>query len=328
MKTTYSPNLRDRLLLLLVMCIMAMAGAAQAGSHLYRLDMRYEGPAPAGPTHLEIIISEGRHCEQFRGSAEADFDGSSITNLVDDDVVTITSAEIVGGSMILHYTVNGYHNGHFHADTCFEVIEGGNSTNLSFHTSCSQPIPLEAPMPGDPVGTYFLEGGEGDCLDDSDPPEGESCPDDHRLYWLAGNFQIPCSNPGNLTLTVYDGNSVVGVSSAYFDGNHLIETSADAVAQFWDAFFVDGGLVVEFEAFGWHEGHFHAHTAIELEVEGCGVFSLPDYHTSCSQPIDLDSPMSINGGAGSITFTDMCGCGQSVVSVESTSWDSLKSLYR
>jgi len=314
--------------MLLILTGLAISSAAQAGSHLYRLDMRYEGPAPAGTTHLEVLISEGQNCEHFKGSSEADFDGTSISNLVSDDVVAITGAEIVGGSMILTFSVTGYDNGHFKADTCFEVTEGGSSTNLSFHTSCSQPILMETPLPGDPVGTFYIADGDGDCLTDGSMPE--DCPFDNRLYWLAGKFVIPCASPANLTFTVSNDGDVTGVSSAYFDGNGLVGTTSDSVALLWDAFYLGGELVVQFEAFGFHSmpGHFHAHSGFKLEVEGCGTFSLDDYHTSCSQTIVLDVPMPLDCGAGELTFLNMCGCQESVVANETMSWGDLKSSYK
>ncbi len=121
-----------------------------------------------------------------------------------------------------------------------------------------------------------------------------------------------------------------GVSTAYFDGSNLVGTISDPVALLWDAFFVNGELVVLFEAFGWHgtPGHFHASTSFELEVEGCGTYRLEQYHTSCSRPIELGVPMPLDMGSGDLTFLDMCGCGQSVVPNEDMTWGSLKSLYR
>jgi hypothetical protein len=305
---------------------------ATAGD-LYRLDMRYEGPGATVPVHVQVNVWEGGNCDHLKGSSEADFDGTTVDNLVCDDVVCITDIYETMDGLVVRYTANGYDNDppKFKASSCFEVIVDGNSSLVELHTSCSQPIYIEQPYPADPEGNFFVEDGEGDCFDDGLPPV--DCPEDHNLYWLAGEFRVSCPVvPTDLTFTVYESDHFdepEGIATAHFDGSSLSSVTGDAVALLYGAHLEGEELVVQFEAFGFDHSppHFKAETSLELDVSGCGTFLLNRYHTSCSQPIQTDIPL-VAEPSGTVTITNFCGCEENVVSSEQESWGGVKALYR
>jgi len=319
--------------IILAALVLLLATGVVAGD-LYMLEMRYEGPIPSYPAQIEIDVLEGGHCDHYKGTATADFDGVNVTNNVGDDVVSIDDITITGSTMAINYTVMGYDNHSnppkFKASTCFAIDVNGNNDGLSFHTSCSQPVLLNYPYPGDSGGIFTVLDGDGDCLDDGTEPE--ECPDDHHLYWLAGNFQVPCSSPGNVTLTIYDSdhfNDPRGTATGYFDGSSLTNIVEDDVARLMGAYMDGGELVIVFEAFGFDHfpAHFKATTSFEIVVEGCGTYRLVRYHTSCSQPVTLFEPYSASP-SGVVTFTNFCGCEENTISNEDTSWGAVKALYR
>lgn len=324
------------ILLFVVFCLIA-ANTAFAHGNLYRLDMVYEGPVPTEfPAHIEFEVSEGRNCDHFRGSASADFDGVSMMNSVADGVVAIDDITIVDSTLVINYTVWGYDGASsplkFKADTCFHIDINDTSDEIAWHTSCSQPIDVDVPAEGEGGGFFTILGGEGDCLPGGgggDP----GCPYDDKLFWLAGDFSIPCSSPGNVTFNVYDvhhdNNELKGTATGFFDGSGLSGVTNDDVAQLWGAYMDGGNLLVSIESFGFEHdpAHFKAHSSFEIVVEGCGTFVLDDFHTSCSQPIILNDPLPLSP-AGDLTFVNYCGCEESTVSTESMDWGSLKSLYR
>jgi hypothetical protein len=164
------------------------------------------------------------------------------------------------------------------------------------------------------------------------------CPDDNDLYWIAGEYRIPCSAPADLTFHVYkdddnydDPDKIVGTCTAHFDGINLQDVNCDAVAKIFSAHVQNGDLVVVVEAFGWEgdtigEMDFKSNTGFELIVEGCGHFQF-DQHTSCSQDILLNIPMPAIGG-GTLTWLAYCGCNDYTVPTEEQSWGWIKALYR
>jgi len=320
--------------IVLTALILILAAQSAFAGDLYRLDMRYEGPVPDYPAQIVIEVWEGGQCDHFKGTASADFDGVNMTNNVDDSVISIDAITDMGSSLAIDYTVHGYDTNHdppkFKANTCFVVQVNDATDGLTLHTSCSQPILVNHPYSGDAGGVFTILGGDGDCLDDGTTPE--DCPFDDKLYWIAGEFRVPCSSPGDVTLTVYDSDHFddpEGAATGYFDGNNLTDVTNDDVALLMGALIDGGELVVYFEAFGFEHfpPRFKASTSFEIVVGGCDTFRLVRYHTSCSQPIVLFEPQAASP-AGAVTFTDFCGCEEGTVPIENKSWGDIKSLYR
>jgi len=235
--------------------------------------------------------------------------------------------------MTINYSVLGYDNhttpAKFKSKTCFAIDVNGSTDSLKLSTSCREPVMLEFPYNGDSGGIFTVLSGEGDCLDDGiDPVE---CPFDNKLYWIAGDFRVPYSAPGNVSFTIYNRdrfNDPKGTAIGYFDGSSLTNVVEDDFARIMSAY-VDGNeLVIVFEAFGFdrYPGRFKASTSFEVMVEGSGTYRLVKYHTSCSDSIALLEPMDASGGE--VTFTNFCGCEESDISNEDTTWGSMKALYR
>ncbi len=298
--------------------------------------MVYEGPVPTEfPAHIEFTVSEGHNCDHLKGTASADFDGLDMSNSIADDVISIDAIDIVDEALTIHYTVWGYDQNSdppkFKANTCFAVGVNGFADGLSLHTSCSQPIELNVPFEGEAGGSFTILDGDGDCIPGDEPGEVD-CPFENKLYWIAGDFRIPCSSPGNVTLNIYDANHFddpKGTATGYFDGTGLTGITNDAVAQLWEASLDGNDLVVGFEAFGFDNDppRFKAKTSFELVVEGCGTFRLEEYHTSCSQPIVVDVPQTVSP-SGDLTFSNFCGCEENTVSTDLIHWGELKSHFR
>jgi hypothetical protein len=311
---------------------MLMATQVVAGD-IYRMDMRYEGSIPSFPAEIEIDVMEGGQCNHHKGSASVDFDGINMTNNDSDDIVYIDSITTTESTIIINYSVLGYDNhstpAKFKSKTCYEIEINDNDDSIRMATSCSEPVMLGFPYEGDEGGTFTVLSGEGDCLDDgTDPVE---CPFDNKLYWIAGDFRIPNPGLGNVSFTIYYKdrfNDPKGTASGYFDGSSLTNIVEDDVARLMSAY-VDGSeLVIVFEAFGFdrYPGRFKSSTSFEIVVDGGETYRLIKYHTSCSDPINLDDPMDASGGE--VTFTNFCGCEESDISNEDVSWGAMKALYR
>lgn len=278
--------------------------AAEAGS-LYQLLMRHEGAEPVNyPVHIVVNVykDDDFQAGDLMATSEVDFDGASMSNLVCDVNACITGVEVVDGMLVVRYTSDGYKSGgDYDANSGFEVIVGGSASQLPLHTSCSQTIYVERPYPGIPSGTFYIEGGEGDCFIGPN-----DCPDDDKLYWLTGEFRVPCPNPGTIVFNAYKGaNDLKGRATAYFDGGGLVDVENDLVVILNGAT-VDGGeLVLSFTVYGWKGGgEFDSNARWEL-VTPCGGYYL-DQHTSCSQEIYLNVPQDAVP-SGNVTYTDGCG---------------------
>jgi len=268
---------------------------------LYRLDMRCEGPEPTYPTH--IVLNVYHREDELRGTAEADFDGAVLSNVVCDDVVCITDAAGAGGALVVWYSVAGYDRGKFKAHTRFDLTSGRGRKFVDLHTSCSRPIYMHVPYAGDPDGTFFIEGGDGDCL--WNPGD---CPEGSKLYALEGEFRVPSTAPGRLTFNLYKGDhDLKGTSTVSFSGMGPEDVVCDPVACITDVYVERSEAVVAFKARGFKggSGEFERDSRFELETSEAGAFFL-DLHTSCSRAIQVDVPLDMSPG-GSVTFTNGCG---------------------
>jgi hypothetical protein len=283
---------------------MVLPAEVWAGD-LFQLMMRYEAPEPSGyPVHIVVNVYDNDNFDanDLVATSAVDFDGASMSNLVCDAYVCITDVAVEGGKLVVNYTADGYKGGgDFESNSAFEVVVDGMAAALPLHTSCSRPIYVERPYPGDPVGTFYVEGGEGDCFIGPD-----DCPDGNDLYWLTGEFRVPCPYPGQITFNAYkDDNDLRGTATAYFNGAGLVDIQNSLFTVLNGATTDAGELVINFTVYGWKDGgDFDSNARWEV-VTSCGGYYL-DQHTSCSQEIYLNIPQDA-APAGSVTYTDGCG---------------------
>jgi hypothetical protein len=184
------------------------------------------------------------------------------------------------------------------------------------------------PQDSTPAGDVTYTDACGGCIETGEPPV--DCPYDDKLYWLAGEFTIDCDAPADLTFRVYENdhwNDPKGIATATFDGSSLTNVVNDQVAQLMYARMEGGLMIVGFEAFGFDNDKFKTETSLEIVVSGCGTFRLVKYHTSCSRPIAVDTPLPMEP-SGITTFLAYCGCEDFVVPTEESSWSDIKALYR
>jgi hypothetical protein len=309
--------------------MLAIPGAQDAcAGDLYRLDMRCIVPQSAPPVHVVVNIYSGETPDPGRleGTCQADYDGISMSGLVWDDVVCITSIMVQGEDLVISYMVNGNDHGEFAHKTLFEVLLNGNPTYLPLGTACREIIRLDHPYAGDPFGssTFYIEDGDGGCLYDH-----MYCPIGEHFYWLVGEFRVPCVRPDDLTLKIYSNeDEFQAVSTASFDGIELSDVFCSYVACITDALMVDGDLLMTFDVYGYKDQEsFLANTRIELEVGG-EIFYL-DLHTSCSGPVLVDEPYDTVPD-GTLTITEACGdcVDEGATPAEQSSWGGVKVLFR
>ncbi len=294
------------------------------------MDMKYVAPQPAYPAHviIEVYKNGCDNPSDLRGVSEADFDGTTVSNIVCDAIACITDITVEDGQMVVYYRANGYESGpKFAANSCFAATVNGNRSTRLMHTSCSQIVYLDTPYGADPMGAFYVVAGQGTCLRlPFDCP-----PDDGKLFWVVGFFRVPCAAylPVDLTFKLFKGNSdLKGISMATYDGSNLVVNYCDPVACITDAAVNGNDLDVWFIAHGTKgQGEFENDSTFEIEVSNCGDFFVY-IHTSCSQDLYTYEEYPLIPG-GFMMWTDACGCvipGQTPVTEKS--WGSIKSFYR
>jgi hypothetical protein len=313
--------------------LLITANTSFAGD-LYQLQFCWYGDIPTYPAHIEFNVYEGDKIDsdKLKGSSSMDFEWFGTYgenwNFMYDDVAFLTSAWVEDGMLRVCATADGWDNGKFKSTSSFEIIVNGESSGLlDLHTSCSQEIPIDTPLAGDPGGTWYIVGGAGDCV-----PGGPDCPEGDKLYELHGEFHIPLCGcvPTDMTFTVFKKEDEwKGASTATWTGTGLDNIVCDNVACLTGAYLDGETLVVEFESFGYKDnGEFDSETSFELDLGDCGVYKLVKYHTSCSKIIYLNTPFDLGCNAF-IMFTG--GCGACIVDqpipAGDSSWSEVKSLY-
>ncbi|MCP4544946.1 MAG: hypothetical protein GY835_00615 [bacterium] len=312
-----------RMLLPCLVLLALSAGTAEAG-RLYQLEFTWRGALPTLPADIELRVYD--NSDDLKGTSTVTYDGSDLSNFVHDDIAFITGVGIEGGELFVYFVGSGHHNGHFHANSAFEILVNGVSSFLELHTSCSQPLDLNVEYPGDPAGGFTITGGTGSCI-----PGDPDCPPGDKLYELNGFFELPLAGctPGAIVFNAYkDTDDLKGTGTATWNGSGLSGIVCDDVACLVDAEMDGENLIVYYEVFGWkNDGEFDANISLEIDLGACGTFIL-GFHASCSQPIVLDTPYGIPGG-GSMTLTGGCGAClvDQPVSTESRTWSAVKSLY-
>ena len=297
-----------------------------ADNHLYWLVGEFRVPCPSyGPVAFNVYKNDN----DLKATATALFNGTELVDIQNDFAALLDGAFVDGDELVISFTSYGYKGGgDYDANSRFEMVTSCGMYYLDQHTSCSDPIYLNLQMPATPGGSVVYTDGCGGCIETGEPPV--DCPFDDKLYWLAGEFRIPCSAPADLTFTVYekdDWDEPEGTATAHFDGTTLSGITNDQFALLMYADVDGGDLIVGFEAFGFDNDKFKTSTSLEIIVSGCGVFRLEEYHTSCSRPIEVDVPLAM-GPSGTTTFLNYCGCEDSVVPTEDRNWGSVKSLFR
>jgi hypothetical protein len=296
------------------------------GDKLYWLVGEFRVPIPPyGP----VVFNVYKNDDDLRATATALFNGVELVDIQNGFAALLDGGYVDGGELVISFTSYGYKdNGEFESNSRFEMITNGGMYFLDQHTSCSDPIYLNLEMPASPAGSVIYTDGCGGCIETGEPPV--DCPYDDKLYWLAGEFRVPCTDPADITFTVYEKDNwdqPEGTATAYFDGTALTGITNDLVALLMYAQVDAGELVVGYEAFGFDDDKFKTETSLEIIVGGCGVFRLEKYHTSCSRPIEVDVPLPMDP-SGTNIFLNYCGCEDNVVPIEDRNWGSVKSLFR
>ena len=301
-------------------------GACPPTNDLFWLVGEFRIPCTAAGA---ITFNLYRNDNDLKATATAYFDGAGLTNIDNSFWAEFQGAYVDGAEIVVEFTAYGTKDGgDFESNSRFEMITSCGTYYLDQHTSCSDEIFLNTPIPASPAGDVTYVDGCGGCIETGLPPV--DCPFDDKLYWVAGEFRVPCTAPADLTVQVFENDrwdQPEGTATAYFDGTSVSAVTNDLVALIQGARMEGGTMVVEFEAFGWDNDKFKASTSFELTVSGCGTFRLVRYHTSCSQPVVLNEAFPMEN-SGTLTLTNFCGCDDSVIPIEATSWGSLKSLYR
>jgi hypothetical protein len=132
---------------------------------LYRLDGTFLLDCFA-PVELTFRVYKDGH--DLKGESSAIFDGSSLSSLVCDEIACIDGARQNGGILEVDWIANGHHNGHFDANTRFEIeVSSCGVFYKDLHTSCSDPIYFDVIFDLDTEGQYVLTDGCGGCVDES-----------------------------------------------------------------------------------------------------------------------------------------------------------------
>ena len=310
---------------------LGISSAASAGT-LTRIDMRFETEVITLPVHIEVNAYKWEN--DLEGTSGADFDGGTLTNVVCDAVVCITDVSLQGSDLvIITYSVNGYKgDGTFDNDSRFEVIVGGQATNMTgrindpakVHTACDRPIWRERWYPGTVFGSFYVVDLEGPCLVN----EGE-CPVGTKLYKLEGAFTVPCGVPAEMTFNLYKDTAELKASAtATYDGDTLTNSVPDLKASIVGATQSGPMLIVNFETYGQKDGDdFDANTTFELVVNGCGTYRLESLNTSCTDIVDLFQPYPLTP-SGQLEFLGGCGqCLEGTVVVRPGTWGEIKATY-
>jgi len=308
--------------------LVGLAPSAHAGG-VYQLEFTVCGPVPTLPADVAVNLYEGDVPDpgKLKGTSTETFvSNGNIPSHVCDPVACLTDSRIMNGEFCIAFQINGFDKGKLKAESYFEVVINGEAFGLNLHTSCSQPIPLNQPIT---VGDYTFEivGGYATCI-----PGVPGCPQTSKIYEVDGEYRIDVCNcaPTNITFNVYKKDTEFkGTSSATWDGVSLSNIVCDDVACITGATLEGCELVITFDSFGYRDdGQFDSDTSWEMLFDGGCNGGKVKVHTSCSQPFYLNVPHP--AGDGTFTFTDGCGgCLSSTpVSVEDSSWGSVKGLYR
>jgi hypothetical protein len=339
---------RIALLTTLAFALMLFGATAQAGK-VYQLELCYYTDIPTYPAHIEVTYYEGDKCEEdkIKGTSSMDFEwfgtfGENY-NFMHDGVAFLTSAWEENGMLRVCFTMTGHDDGKFKSTTSFGISVNGMTSCLEdIHTSCSRVIPVDEPLMGDGPGTFYILGGIGgtDCL-----PAHPDCPDyDDKLYELYGKHVVPLNGcvPDLITFNNYKSdNDLRGTSTATWTGSGLDNIVCDSNACLVDAYLEGDYLVVCWEAYGQKDsGEFESSSSFEVDLGACGVFKLQKYHTSCSQPVylntafyirdgDFDPDNNCDCGNGYVVLTGGCGACMidQPIATEESSWSSFKNLY-
>ncbi|MDX2473169.1 MAG: hypothetical protein QNL91_05625 [Candidatus Krumholzibacteria bacterium] len=302
------------------------SGDCPLGNDLYWLVGQFRIPCTSPGT---ITFNLYRNEDDLKATATAYFNGGGLSDIQNSFWAEFENAYLDGDDIVVEFIAYGTKDGgDFESNSRFEMVTPCGAYYLDQHTSCSEEIYLNTPLPATPAGDVTYVGGCGGCIETGEPPV--DCPYDDKLYWVAGEFRVACLGPADLTFQVFEGDHWTepeGTATAFFNGTSLQNVSNGVVALIMNARQEGGIMVVEFEAFGWDDDKFKNSTSFELTVAGCGTFRLVEIHTSCSQPIPLGVPLPMET-SGTLTLTNYCGCEDSVVPIESTTWGNLKSLYR
>ncbi len=324
--------MRRSLVFVLVAAAVALTTTVAYAGDLYSLDMKLCMPAPAAyPVNITIEVHKDQP-GNLKGTTTATFDGTVLSDIMCDDFMCITDAEVDGDMLYLYFDSFGYKDGKYEANSYFDVFVGDVNLGLPIHTSCSKPIYVDGhPYGALPLGagTFYVLAGDGTCMSTR-----QGCPPDpNKLQWVYAKFEVACAAPADLVVNVYkDTSDLKGTSGGYFDGMDVSDIYystgvTGAVAMLVDAEMDADTMVVYFYAFGVKGGgEFEKNTRFELVVEGCGNFYM-DLHTSCSQEINMDQAYDLTP-AGAFTFLNGCGSCIGYVPVEDKTWGTIKSLYR
>jgi hypothetical protein len=101
---------------------------------------------------------------------------------------------------------------------------------------------------------------------------------------------LPDTFPVMVTLNVWEGGNcdhLKGVSTAMFDGASPYDITCDAIACITDITIMGNVMVVSFDTHGYDNGKFKTDTCWETTYDG--LSAIRQVHTSCSQPIFLDT---------------------------------------
>ena len=302
------------------------AGECPPDGDLYWLSGEFRVPCTTpGPITFNVYKDD----DQLRARATAIFTGGGLDNVVDAFAATLDGAYIEGNELVVQFTSYGYKDdGTYDSNSAFEIVTACGTYFLDQHTSCSREIYLNTALPASGGSTVTYTDGCGDCIETGLPPV--DCPYDDKLYWVAGEFLVPCSNPANITFWTYEKDHFdepEGTATAYFNGTSLTNVTNDLFAQLMKATVVNGQLLIEFEAFGWDNDKFKTETGFAVTVAGCGTFRIDKIHTSCSRPIPVDVPLGTTP-SGTMTIRNYCGCEDSVVPTEIMNFGDVKSLWR
>lgn len=323
--------MNSRILTLASLALLATSTVATAGS-IYQLNFECEGPAPTLPATITVDVYEGDTNDpgKLKGSSTEIFNGNgNITGHTCDAFMCLTDTRILSnnGNLFLTFQTNGFDKGKLKSNTYWEITINGVTSSLQFHTSCSQPIPLNQPLDVGNGMTCTLVGGYGDCL-----PGSPGCPTGDKLFEINGQYRIDVSGctPSDLVFNVYKkDNELKGTSTATWNGASLTNIVCDGVACLTGAELQGSELVITFDSSGYKDtGEFESDTSWEMLVTGCAGGKTQKIHTSCSQVFTMGT--SYPAGSGEFVFTGGCGACLSFapVGTEDASWGGIKAGYR